>query len=513
MSSDRARELRDQVISQLAAPAMVIHGEDRESSSRNTFVDFCPGTGAALAELPAGNAEDVDNAVISSRDALERWSGIGGRGRSRLIYGFADAIEANQDRISHLESTDNGRPQRETASQASIVADWFRYFAGLADKLEGSTIPVSGRYLNYTQRVPVGVCGAITPWNHPMLIATKKVAPAIACGNTIVVKPSELAPLSVVELGRIAIDSGIPPGVINVVTGGREAGEAMAVHPGIDRIDVTGSTPTGVSVARAAAGTLKRVGMELGGKAANIVFETEDLARVARGLAFSAFIAQGQSCVAGSRVLVQANLADELAGRVAEVAESMRIGDPLSVDTQMGPVISTEAADRIRGMIAAAEADGASVLAGGVEIPSGLPEHLRGSGFLRPTVLQVNDPAMKIASDEIFGPVLTLTPFETEEEAVAIANSVPFGLGSGVWTADIAQAHRVAAKLRVGVVWINDYHRIDPASPWGGFKLSGFGRENGHAALEEYTAVQSVWVPLEEQRMDWYEHSDRARLN
>lgn len=465
-----------------------------------------------IAELAQAGKQDVDEAVASARAAFLDWSGMDGAERGRLLNRLADAIEAERDRISLLESIDNGRPLRETASQAAIVAKWFRYYAGITDKLEGATVPVSGPYLNYTRRLPVGVCAAITPWNHPMLIATKKIAPAIACGNVVVVKPSELASLSVIELGRIALEAGIPPGVINILTGGREAGALLAEHPGVDRIDVTGSTPTGMAVARAAAGTLKRLGMELGGKSANLIFDGTDLDRLARGAVFSAFIAQGQSCVAGSRLLVQTDIVEPLTERITAAVESIRLGDPIEQRTQMGPVITVQAATRIRAMIDSAEAQGATVLSGGDRRPA-LSSGLNPEGFVTPTVLAVPDPSAVIAREEIFGPVMTITPFRDEAEAVEITNSVPFGLGAAVWSADVSRAHRVASRLRSGVVWINDYHRIDPASPWGGFKLSGYGRENGYAAIEEYTAPQSVWVPLEEDPIDWYDDGGGSRLN
>jgi acyl-CoA reductase-like NAD-dependent aldehyde dehydrogenase len=301
--------------------------------------------------------------------------------------------------------------------------------------------------------------------------------------------------------------------VLNVVTGGREAGQALSVSEGVDRIDVTGSTPTGIAVARAAAGTLKRVGFELGGKAANIVFADADLDQALRGTAFSAFIAQGQSCVSGARLLVQREIAGEFARRMAERAGGIRVGDPMLGDTQMGPVIAPAAAQRIRGYIDGAQDEGGRLLTGG-SAPPEVADGLSPDGFVTPTVIWADDPSIRAVREEIFGPVLTITPFDTEDDAVELANSVPFGLGSGVWTSQVSRAHRMADRLEAGIVWVNDYHRIDAASPWGGFKLSGYGRENGWAAVEEFTDVKSVWVPLEQQEMDWYEDTDGpARLN
>ncbi len=492
---------------------MLIGPDWVDSSSGETFEDLDPATGEVLASVPDAGSEDVDRAVAAAREALEGWSRGTGAQRGRLMARLAHRLEAEQDRISLLESSDNGRPRRETASQARIVARWYRYFGGLADKLEGATIPVEGPYLNYTRRVPVGVCGAITPWNHPMVIATKKLAPALACGNTVVLKPSELAPLSVLELGRIALEAGFPPGVLNIVTGGADAGRALSVHPGVDRLDVTGSTATGVAVARDAAATMKRLGFELGGKAANIVFADADLERAVRGAMFAGYIAQGQSCVAGSRVLVERSVAERFAERMSAGAGRIAVGDPLDEGTQMGPLITPRAAERVRSDVSGAVEEGARLLAGG-GTPGGLPSRLSPDGFLEPTFLWIDDPGIRAAQEETFGPVVALIPFDDEAMAVEIANDVPFGLGAAVWTSDVSRAHRVADALRAGIVWINDYHRIDPASPWGGFGLSGYGRENGLDAIREYTELKSTWVPLEEHPIDWYESDEfELRLN
>lgn len=504
--------VRSAIRSALAQPAMMIGGEEAASASGATLEDLDPATGETIASIPDAGAPDVAAAVSAAREAFPGWSRTPAAARTRILNALADALERDQERISGIETLDNGRPRRETGSQSAIVAKWFRYFAGMTDKYEGRTLPVEGPYLNYTRRVPVGVCAAVTPWNHPMLIATKKIAPALACGNTMVVKPSELAPLSVLELGRLALQAGLPPGVLNVVTGGRSAGEALSTSEGVDRIDVTGSTPTGVAVARAAAGTLKRVGLELGGKAPNVVFADADLERTLRGVAFSAFIAQGQSCVSGSRVLVQEEIASEFARRLAELVATIRVGDPMLADTQLGPVITPASATRVRDHIQGALADGAIALCGGADPPS-LSDGLSSDGYVAPTVLAADDAKIRVAREEIFGPVATVTPFRDEDEAVAIANDVPFGLGAGVWTRDVSRAHRVADRIQAGIIWINDYHRNDPASPWGGFKLSGYGRENGWFAVEEYTETKSVWVPLEQQDLAWYDADDGERLN
>lgn len=494
----------------IAAGALVrnewIAAADRMFAVRN------PATGEVIAELPDGTEADVDQAVRAAREALPEWSAMGGERRGRLLWKLAEAIEARAGYIGDLEATDNGRPIRETAAQAGVVARWYRWFGGIADKIGGETIPVQGPYLNYTRRVPVGVCAAITPWNHPMLIATKKVAPTLACGNTLVVKPSELAPLSVLELGRLAVEVGLPPGVLNIVTGQGATGAALAAHADVDRIDVTGSTRTGQAVATAAAKSLKRVGLELGGKAPNLIFEDADVERAVRGALFAAFIAQGQTCVAGSRVLVHRSLLEEVSEKMRTAVDAIRLGDPRDPATQMGPVITPAATERIAGFVERARAAGAEVLSDNRSIES-LEPPLDRAGFHPPTLIRTEDPKLEIACEEVFGPVTVILPFEDEDEAVAIANDVPFGLGAGIWTEDVARAHRVAERLRCGITWINEYHRVDPASPWGGFGLSGYGRENGWQAVEMFTEVKSTWVPLERSPMNWYESVEPQRLS
>ena len=494
------------------ASKLLIGDQWLDSVTGETFEDRDPATGAVIAELPAAGPRDVDRAVRSAREAFSGWSELGAADRGRFLLRLADALEERQEHIARIETTDNGRPYRETAAQARIVAKWYRYFGGMADKIEGASIPVDGPFVNYTKRVPVGVCAAITPWNHPLLIATKKIAPALACGNTIVVKPSELAPLSVLELGRVALEVGLPPGVLNVVPGDRTAGEALVVDPGVDRIDVTGSTATGISIAKHAAADLKRVGLELGGNAASVVFADADFERAVKGAVFAAYVAQGQSCVAGGRVLVERPIAAEFAREMAEHVRAIRLGDPHDVETQMGPVITPAAAERVRGYVTSAEAEGGEILAGGAA-PDALEPPLSADGYVSPTLIWTEDHRIKAAQDEVFGPVVTVIPFDDEAHAAEIANDTPFALGAGIWTSNVARAHRFADKLRAGVIWINDYHRIDPASPWGGLGLSGYGRENGFEAVRMFTEVKSIWVSTEDEPSDWYESSDLGRLN
>lgn len=491
---------------------MVVGGE-WIAADGNGFEVRDPATGAIHARLPEAGAADVDRAVVAATGALHgEWGEMAAAARGRILHQIAERLEEEGDYIARLESSDNGRPRRETGAQATVVAKWFRYFAGMADKIEGRTIPVEGPYLNFTEKVPVGVCAAITPWNHPLLIATKKIAPALACGNTLIVKPSELAPLSVLEFARLAEEAGLPPGVLNVVTGGPEAGGALVEHPGVQRVDLTGSTATGIRIAEAAARTLKRVGLELGGKAANLVFADADFERTVDGIVFSGYVAQGQSCVAGARLLVEAPLMDRFLAAVVERLERIRVGDPQEQATQMGPLITHGAAARVAEFVAAAPAQGAEILCGGAP-PEDLPDDLDPAGYYRPTLIRTDDSTIDVAQVELFGPVVTAIPFHTEEEAIEIANATPFGLGSGVWTGNVARAHRVAQKLRAGITWINDYHRIDPASPWGGFGLSGYGRESGFFGVDEYTEAKSVWVPRQDRPMDWYDGAADARLN
>jgi acyl-CoA reductase-like NAD-dependent aldehyde dehydrogenase len=496
-----------------APAAMLVGGDWRPAADGRTFDVADPATGEVLAQLPEAGAVDVEAAVAAAAEALPAWSGLDASERGRILGRWADRLEASGPRTARIETTDNGRPIRETRAQGGIVSKWYRYFGGMADKVEGATIPVEGAYLNYTRRVPVGVCAAITPWNHPTLIATKKIAPALAFGNTMVVKPSELAPLGVLELAQIGLEAGLPPGVLNIVTGGGPAGAALVQDERVARVDVTGSTRTGISVATAAAASVKRVGLELGGAASNLVFADADLERTARGAVFAAFIAQGQTCVAGARVLVEHSVAREMAERIAAIVGGLRLGDPLHESTQVGPVITPAAAIRVQAYVQAARDGGAKVLRGGSVSPP-MGGRLSSAGFHEPTVLWRDELDPKLSLEEVFGPVITVVPFSSEAEGVRMANSTPFGLGAGVWTGDVSRAHRVAQALRTGITWINDYHRTDPASPWGGFGLSGLGRENGFAAAEMFTEIKSVWVPLEERPMNWYDEGEApARLN
>ena len=484
---------------------LLIGGRWVDAASGRTFEDVNPTTGEVLATVAEADGEDVNRAVAAAHAAFEQgpWGRMSGGERGRILLRIADLLDRGADAIARLESQDNGRPIRETSAQSAIVSRWYRYFAGWADKIEGETIPVEGSFLNYTLRVPLGVIGQITPWNHPLLIATKKIAPALAAGNTIVLKPSELAPLSVLKFGRICQEAGLPEGVLNIVPGfGPTAGQALCGHPEVVKIDVTGSTATGQAVSRLAAGTLKRVSCELGGKAPNIVFPDADLDAAVKGALFAGFIAQGQTCIQGARLFLHTAIHDAFMERFVAQASRIRVGDPLLPETQMGPQISRAQLEKIHRYVEIGRTEGAELVLGGryPEAPV-----LRTGFFYTPTIFDDARNAMRIAQEEIFGPVVAVIRFQDEADAVREANSTPFGLGAAVWTRDVRQAHRVAQALRAGIVWINDYHRIDPASPWGGFKLSGIGRENGWEAIRQYTEVKSIWVNLDERPNQWYE--------
>ncbi len=483
---------------------LLIGGRWVDAASGRTFDDLNPATGEVLARVAEADREDVDRAVTAAGSAFEAgpWARMSGGERGRILLRIAELLEREAESIARLESQDNGRPIRETTAQSQILARWYRYFAGWADKIEGETIPVDGPYLNYTLRVPVGVIGQITAWNHPLLIATKKVAPALAAGNTIVLKPSELAPLSVLEFGRICQEAGLPDGVLNILPGfGHTAGQAICAHPDVAKIDLTGSTATGQAISRLAAGNLKRISCELGGKAPNIVFPDADFDAAVNGALFAGFIAQGQTCIQGGRLFVHTTIHDRFLERLVDEASRIRVGDPLKLDTDMGPQISRAQLEKIHRYVEIGQSEGAKLVLGGhyPEDPA-----LRRGFFYTPTVFAGVENRMRIAQEEIFGPVVTVLPFRDEADAIRQANEIPFGLGAAVWTRDLTRGHRVAQAIRAGIVWLNDYHRIDPASPWGGFKLSGMGRENGAEAIRQYTEVKSIWVRLDDLPNQWY---------
>lgn len=467
-----------------------IDDTERPARSGQTFDTPEPGTGRTLATLARCGPEDVAEAVASAKAAQPRWAATDPYERERVLRRAGELILAQADALAELEARDTGKPLvNARAIDVPRTADTFFYFAGWPTKLGGETIPVRGPLLTYTLREPLGVIGAIVPWNFPLLLAARKVAPALAVGNTVVLKPPEEASLSALALARILQEAGLPPGCLNVVTGyGEEAGAAIVAHPDVAKISFTGGTDTGRIIMREAARTLKKLSLELGGKSPNIILADADVDAAARAAAPAAFYNQGELCTAGSRLLVQRAVHDRVLEQVVEAARTMRTGDPLARDTQVGPLISAEHQARVLGWITRGEQDGARREVGG-----GLD---REGFYVAPTVLSGVDMGMEVARNEIFGPVLCVIPFDDLEEAAALADATEFGLAAGVWTQDVRKAHTLAARLKAGTVWVNTYNRFDAAAPYGGVKQSGYGRENGRAVLDELTQLKTVWVNL-----------------
>jgi len=474
---------------------LFINGEWREAAGRKTIEVVNPATEEVIAEVASAEQADVDAAVAAARAAFDGpWSKLSARERGRIVWKIGEKLMEKADEIARLETLHNGKPIFESRQiEVPAAAECFQYFAGWADKIHGETIPVKGNFLTYTLREPVGVVAAIVPWNFPLLLTAWKVAPALACGNTVIIKPASQTPLTALALAEVAQEAGLPPGVLNVITGpGATVGQMIVEHPGIDKIAFTGDTSTGKGIMKGSADTLKRITLELGGKSPNIVFADADLDAALRGATTGIFYGKGEVCAAGSRLLVDKSIKSEFIDKVAARAKKMTPGDPMDPKTRLGAISSKKQLDNDLRYIETAKQEGATLVAGGGRADIGT-----GKGyFLQPTVFDGVTPEMTIAREEIFGPVLATIEFGDVDEAIARANDSTYGLAAAVWTRDIKKAHYVARKLQAGTVWINTYNVYDTAAPFGGYKQSGFGREMSMHALEHYTQVKSVWVDL-----------------
>ena len=472
---------------------LFIGGQWVESVEGRTFTTLNPATEEPLAEVSEGRSADIDRAVEAARKAFGEgaWPRLAPADRGRILWRLGDLLESHVDEIARIESLDSGKTITEASKvDLPLAADCFRYFAGWAGKIEGETIPVRAPCLSYTLREPLGVVGQIIPWNFPILLAAWKVAPALAAGNTVVLKPAEQTPLSALRLAALAQEAGLPAGVLNVVPGfGPTAGAALVDHPGVDKIAFTGSTAVGQEIMRRASGTLKRLTLELGGKSPNIVFADADLDAAVRGASNGIFYNKGEVCTAGSRLFLEESLHDSFLDRLQAQTAKLSQGDPLDPKTRLGPQVSEAQMNRVLSYIDKGKAEGARLVTGGSRAPG------RGY-FVRPTIFDDVRGGMTIAREEIFGPVLSVIRFRDLEEVVRAANDTAYGLAAAVWTRDIKKAHRAARLLQAGTVWVNTYGLYDSAAPFGGYKMSGFGRELGHHGLMEYTQTKTVWVDL-----------------
>jgi aldehyde dehydrogenase (NAD+) len=481
---------------------LFIDGEFVDSLAKARIPVLNPHDNSLITEVSEAQKADVDRAVEAARKAFPGWGKMAAADRGRLLLKLADAIESNAEALAQLESLDTGHPLRDTRGLDVLrTAVTFRYFGGMADKLQGSVVPVEQGFLNYVLREPIGVVGQIVPWNFPLMFTSWKLGPALAAGNTVVMKPAELTPLSTLRIAELAREVGFPKGVINIVPGyGNTAGQYLAEHAGVDKISFTGSTAVGRKIVQASSGNLKRVQLELGGKGANIVFDDAFLPAAINGSAFAIFHNQGQACIAGSRLILHEKIADAFLDGFLKLARSIKLGNPLDPATEMGPLTSIQHRDRVLEYVKVAREQGGEVLLGGKR-----PERddLAKGCYVEPTVVRAK-PGDRVCQEEVFGPFVTVSTFREDEEVLAIANGTEYGLGGGLWTTNLQRAHRVAGAMRSGMVWINCYKRVNPGSPFGGVGRSGYGREMGFEAMHDYTEAKSVWVNVDAKIPPYY---------
>jgi betaine-aldehyde dehydrogenase len=476
---------------------LFIDGKFVDALSGETLPTLNPHDNTVITDVAMAGRADVDLAVAAAQRAFPAWSRIAAADRGRILLRLADLIEANAEELARLESLDTGHPLKDTRFlDVPRTAGCYRYFGGMADKFQGETIPVEAGFLNYTLREPVGVVGQVVPWNFPLMFTSWKMAPALASGNCVVLKPAEITPLSSLKIAELMAEAGMPPGVVNIVPGlGKVAGQYIAEHPGIAKVAFTGSTATGKRIIEASAGNLKKVQLELGGKGPNIVFEDANLLAAVNGSAWAIFHNQGQACIAGSRLVLHEKIADAFLEKFVPLAQSIRLGNPMNDTTEMGPLTSQQHRDRVLSYVDIARSQGGEVLSGG-KSPGG---NLSQGCYVEPTIVRAASYKDRVAQEEVFGPFVTVLTFKDDAEAMQIANGTDYGLGSGLWTGNVQRAHKFARDLHAGMVWVNCYKRVNPGSPFGGVGQSGYGREMGFDAMREYTQVKSVWINIDAQ--------------
>ena len=481
---------------------LFIDGKFCAAESGETMATLNPHDGSEIAQIALAGKADVDKAVKAAQRAYSKWSRMAAMDRGRILLKLADLIEANAEQLAQLESLDTGHPIRDSRIlDVPRTAVTYRYFGGMADKFQGDVVPVEAGFLNYVNREPLGVVGQVVPWNFPLMFTSWKMAPALAAGNCVILKPAEITPLSSLRIAELMAEAGMPDGVVNILPGlGQVAGQYIAEHTEIAKIAFTGSTATGRRVVEASAGNLKKVQLELGGKGANIVFEDAFLPAAINGAVWAIFHNQGQACIAGARLVLHESIADEFLEKFIALAKSIKLGNPLDPNTEMGPLTSALHRDRVLAYVDVGRKEGGEILSGG-KAPGG---DLSKGFYVEPTIVRARSTQDRIAQEEVFGPFVTVLTFKTDEEALAIANSTEYGLGAGLWTRNLQRAHLMAREIKSGMVWINCYKRVNPGSPFGGTGQSGYGREMGFDVMREYTQAKSVWVNIDAQIVPYY---------